>query len=171
MRRDLIALEREGVVKRVHGGALAAAAREPQGYDFARQSSGWRRPRHGSRAAAAALVEDGQLVILDGGSTVAAVARELVARSLHVLTNSLPIAELVKDARQIELTLTGGGCTRASVCMLGPLTEQMLAAVVRRHAGHGHRRRHGDGLRQQQHAGGRLRAQDDRGLAPRRDRR
>ena len=41
----------------------------------------------------AGLIEDGQTVILDGGSTVAAVAGELASKSLHIVTNSLPIAE------------------------------------------------------------------------------
>ena len=53
---------------------------------------------------AAGLVEEGGTVILDGGSTVAAVAQELVGRSLHILTNSIPIAEILGDSRKVELT-------------------------------------------------------------------
>jgi DeoR/GlpR family transcriptional regulator of sugar metabolism len=80
--------------------------------------------------AAAGLIEEGQTVILDGGSTVAAVARQLVDRSLHVLTNSLPIAEVFKGARQVELTLTGGVLYPRLGVLLGPLCEQMLGAVA-----------------------------------------
>ena len=129
LRRDLMALEREGVLKRVHGGALAAPGREPA-YDFAWQSERMAEAKARIARATAALVEDGQAVILDGGSTVAAVARELASRSLHVLTNSLPIAELLQHARGVELTLTGGTFDPRLGALLGPLTEHSLAAVA-----------------------------------------
>jgi len=73
----------------------------------------------------AGLIEDGQTVILDGGSTVAAVARELAAKSLHIVTNSLPIAESLESLRNIELTLTGGYLDPRLRVMLGPFCEQM----------------------------------------------
>jgi DeoR/GlpR family transcriptional regulator of sugar metabolism len=78
---------------------------------------------------AAGLIEDGQTVLLDGGSTVALAARELVNRSLHVMTNSLPIADIFADARQIEVTLTGGYLYPRLRAMVGPLCEQMLSGV------------------------------------------
>jgi DeoR/GlpR family transcriptional regulator of sugar metabolism len=53
-----------------------------------------------------------------------------VGRSLHVLTNSLPIAELFQHARHIELTLTGGYLYPRLGVLLGPLCEQMLGAVA-----------------------------------------
>jgi DeoR/GlpR family transcriptional regulator of sugar metabolism len=61
---------------------------------------------------------------------VAAVARALVGRSLHVITNSLPIADVFEDARQSELTLTGGYLYPRLGVMLGPLCEQMLAGLA-----------------------------------------
>lgn len=128
LRRDLMALEQEGLLRRVHGGALAAAEREPA-YDFAWQRARMADAKARIARATASLVEDGQVVILDGGSTVAAVARELASRSLHVLTNSLPIAELLQHARQVELTLTGGTFDPRLGALLGPLTEHSLGAV------------------------------------------
>ena len=77
----------------------------------------------------AGLIEDGQTVILDGGSTVAAVAGELAAKSLHIVTNSLPIAETLEARRNIELTLTGGYLDPRIRVMLGPLCEQMLGLI------------------------------------------
>jgi DeoR/GlpR family transcriptional regulator of sugar metabolism len=129
LRRDLMALEQEGVLKRVHGGALAVAEREPQGYDFGWQSGRMSEAKARIARATASLVEDGQVLVLDGGSTVAAVARELASRSLHVLTNSLPIAELLQHARGIELTLTGGTFDPRLGALLGPLAEHTLEAV------------------------------------------
>jgi DeoR/GlpR family transcriptional regulator of sugar metabolism len=77
----------------------------------------------------AGLIENGQTVILDGGSTVAAVARELSSKSLHIVTNSLPIAESLESLRNIELTLTGGYLDPRLRVMLGPFCEQMLGAI------------------------------------------
>ena len=74
-------------------------------------------------------MEDGQTVILDGGSTTACVARALKNRSLHAITNSLPIAEELGEARGIEVTLTGGYLYPRLRVMVGPVCEQMLSGV------------------------------------------
>ncbi len=129
VRRDLASLEAEGVLKRVYGGAMAAQASASHLLDFAWQSSRMGDEKQRIAALAAGLVEDGQTVLLDGGSTVALVARELSNRSLHVMTNSLPIADILADARQIEVTLTGGYLYPRLRVMVGPLCEQMLGAV------------------------------------------
>jgi len=128
VRRDLDSLEELRVLKRVHGGALAAQPRDHL-LDFAWQSTRNFDEKRRIGALAASLIEDEQTVILDGGSTVAAVAQELAGRSLHVITNSLPIAEVFKDSRQIELTLTGGYLYPRLEVMLGPLCEHTLAGV------------------------------------------
>jgi DeoR family transcriptional regulator, fructose operon transcriptional repressor len=67
--------------------------------------------------------------VLDGGSTVAELARELVGRRLHIITNSLPIADELQESRTIELTLTGGYLDPRLRVMLGPICEQMLDSV------------------------------------------
>jgi DeoR/GlpR family transcriptional regulator of sugar metabolism len=130
VRRDLAALETTGVLKRVYGGAMAAQATGGHLLDFSWQSARRKDEKARIAVAAAALVEDGQTVMLDGGSTVAAVARELASRSLHVLTNSLAIADLFAEARQIEVTLTGGYLYPRLRAMVGPLCEQMLHSVT-----------------------------------------
>lgn len=129
VRRDLIALENLRVLKRVHGGALATQTGNHL-LDFAWQST--RRADEKRRIAAltATLIEEGQTLILDGGSTVAAVAEEIAHRSLNVITNSLAIAEVLKNARQIELTLTGGYLYPRLEVMLGPVCEHSLSGVA-----------------------------------------
>jgi len=130
VRRDLVSLEAAGVLRRVYGGAMAAQASATHLLDFAWQSSRMAEEKKRIAVLAAGLVEDGQTILLDGGSTVAAVARELTSRSLHVMTNSLPIADIFADARQIELTLTGGYLYPRLRAMVGPLCEQMLSGVT-----------------------------------------
>jgi len=135
VRRDLVQLESEGELRRVYGGAMAA--REPareltreHGLDFDWQSTRQADEKRRIAAKTAALIEDRQTVILDGGSTVAAVAQALRNRSLHVITNSLPIALALDDERQIEVTLTGGYLYPRLRVTLGPLCEQMLGGVA-----------------------------------------
>jgi DeoR/GlpR family transcriptional regulator of sugar metabolism len=129
IRRDLAALENEGVLKRVYGGAMAMQTRD-HALDFAWQSEHMAAEKRRIAAVAASLVSENQTIILDGGSTVAAVARELTGRSLHVITNSLPIAEVFGDSRQVEITLTGGYLYPRLRATVGPLCEQVLSSVT-----------------------------------------
>jgi DeoR family fructose operon transcriptional repressor len=129
VRRDLIAIEKEGLLKRVYGGAMAVEA-HGHDLDFDWQSTRMAEEKRRIGAVAAGLIEDGQTVILDGGSTVACVARALKNRSLQAITNSLPIAELFADSREIEVTLTGGYLYPRLRLMVGPLCEQMLSGIT-----------------------------------------
>ena len=129
VRRDLDILEEEGVLKRVYGGAVSVQAPANRAFDFAVESVRLSDEKSRIARLTAGLIENGQTVILDGGSTVAAVARELSAKSLHVVTNSLPIAESLESLRNIELTLTGGYLDPRLRVMLGPFCEQMLGAI------------------------------------------
>jgi len=129
LRRDLMELEGQGVLKRVYGGAMAAQPSANSTLDFRFQSGRMQDEKERIAAAVAGLVEDGQTVILDGGSTVAAVSRHLAERRLQVVTNSLAIAEVLADARQIELTLTGGYLYPRTRVLVGPLCEHTLSTV------------------------------------------
>jgi DeoR/GlpR family transcriptional regulator of sugar metabolism len=130
VRRDLDILEQEKALKRVYGGAVSVhPPQAARAFDYAVESSRLSDEKGRIAQRAAGLVEDGQTVILDGGSTVAAVARELSSKSLHIVTNSLPIAESLESLRNIELTLTGGYFDPRLRVMLGPFCEQMLGAI------------------------------------------
>lgn len=132
IRRDLIALQNQGVLKRVHGGAMAVRAQggRVDADDFAGHARRMVDEKRRIAAATAALIEDGQTLILDAGSTVATVARELLDRSLHVVTNSLPIAEILGEARRVDVTLTGGQLDPQFGVVLGPLCEQVLGSLA-----------------------------------------
>ena len=125
VRRDLAILENENALKRVYGGAIPVQVAG----DFAIETGHFGAEKGKIAHLAAGLIEDGQTVILDGGTTVTAVARELATKSLHVITNSLPIAEVLESYRNIELTLTGGYLDPRIRVMLGPFCEQMLGAI------------------------------------------
>lgn len=79
--------------------------------------------------AAAKLVQDGQTVILGGGSTVADVALNLLDRQIQIITNSIPVAQVFWDCRQTEVTLTGGHLYPRLGIQLGPICERMIQSV------------------------------------------
>lgn len=129
VRRDLDQLEAEKLLRRVYGGAVPLELPPARAFDYAVESGRASGEKERIAAVAAALVQNHQTVILDGGSTVAAVARQLSARSLHIVTNSLPIAEGLESNPAIELTLTGGYLDPRHRVLLGPFCEQMLSGI------------------------------------------
>ena len=125
VRRDLGVLESDRALKRVYGGAIPVQAAGDYALETVRASD----EKSHIAQLAASLIEEGQTVILDGGTTVTALARELANKSIHVITNSLPIAEALESYRNIELTLTGGYLDPRIRVMLGTFCEQMLGAI------------------------------------------
>ncbi|HEY0308108.1 MAG TPA: DeoR/GlpR family DNA-binding transcription regulator [Acidobacteriaceae bacterium] len=128
IRRDLIELERKGVLRRVHGGALSLQTSDDI-MDFGNLSTSCHEEKTRIGKAAAALVEDGQTVILSGGSTVAEVARCLSERPIQIVTNSIPVAQVFWDSKQAEVILTGGYLYPRLGVQLGPICEKMLHSV------------------------------------------
>lgn len=128
VRRDLMELEELGVLRRVHGGAISLSHRdERQNPVPSMVDSSDEKARIGRTAAA--LVADGQTVILGGGSSVAEVAHSLLNRAIQIITNSIPVAQTFVECRQTEVTLTGGYLYPRTGVQLGPICEQMLRSV------------------------------------------
>ncbi|WP_354383271.1 DeoR/GlpR family DNA-binding transcription regulator [Streptomyces sp. PvR034] len=124
VRRDLDALARDGLLQKVHGGAVLGgepSSHEP-GFDA---KSGWERAAKGSIArAAATLVAPGSAVALSAGTTTHALARELTEiPGLTVVTNSIRTAEVFEAAR------LGGGASGATVLLTGGIRTPSDALV------------------------------------------
>jgi DeoR/GlpR family transcriptional regulator of sugar metabolism len=127
IRRDLRELAQEGMLLRVHGGALPSS---PAVVDFA----GREEIRHEGKVAigraAAAMIQAGQVVILDGGTTAREIARH-IPRKLRatVVTHSPTIAlELVKHP-EIEVILIGGRLFKHSVVAVGAACLEAIGRV------------------------------------------
>jgi DeoR/GlpR family transcriptional regulator of sugar metabolism len=128
IRRDLDALEEQGAAKRTHGGALYAGGMPRLAEFDERQPAHWAAKR-AIAARAAELIADGETVLLDGGTTTYEVARLLVGRSLQVVTNSLPVANLFASESRTDLVLLGGYVSpRTGVC-LGPYANELLGRL------------------------------------------
>jgi len=128
VRRDLEHLERQGSTRRIHGGVLYAGSSPKMPHFDARQSARWAQKKEIAEKAIE-LIEDGDTILLDGGSTTYEVARLLVGRPVHVVTTSLPVANLFASDANSDLVLIGGNiCPRTGVAQ-GPYADKMLRMV------------------------------------------
>ncbi|MDA2811811.1 DeoR/GlpR family DNA-binding transcription regulator [Nocardiopsis sp. RSe5-2] len=133
VRRDVRALEAEGLIDRRRGGAaLPGQLGHDQSYA---QMTGHNAPQKRAIAAAAArLVDDDDAIALGPGTTAEALARELVGRrNLTVVTTSLPAADVLSGAPGVEVVMPGGTLRSSIRALVGTATEQALAGLrVRR---------------------------------------
>lgn len=105
VRRDLKALTEQGFLQKTHGGAvLLATAQIP----FPARNQVRTGVKASIGAAAAALIEVGQTVFIDAGSTTREMARALNVAKLTVITNSLDVANVLAERPGIELVMCGG---------------------------------------------------------------
>jgi DeoR/GlpR family transcriptional regulator of sugar metabolism len=128
VRRDLSQLEEEGVARRTHGGAVFVSDRFSV-LNYAARESAAAAEKAAIGEATAALIRDGETILLDGGTTTFQVARHLTTRALQVVTNSLPIANLLGSASNIELIFVGGYIYPRTGVALGPLAKQAIASL------------------------------------------
>ena len=122
VRRDLAHLAREGKVVRVHGGAVSEW-REPP---FAEIAVERLEAKQRIGTAAAALVEDGQTIMIDIGTTTLQLAEALHGREVTVITSSLAVMEELLPDDGIELICLGGVVRRNYRSLVGVLAEDAL---------------------------------------------
>jgi DeoR/GlpR family transcriptional regulator of sugar metabolism len=128
IRRDLGELDRQGLVKRTHGGAIAPgmAAHEDS---FSHRMSLDVEAKERLAVAAAVLIEPGETVFVDSSSSAYYAAREILARGIRasIITNSVPVMQLftATDAN-VELIGVGGWLRRLSLSLVGPAAVRTL---------------------------------------------
>ena len=126
IRKDLDHLEGKGLIQRTHGGALrvqTGALFDPSLQEKQKQHS---HEKQRIAAAAARLVQEGQCVMLDSGTTTTAIAQALRRFSqLTVITNAVNIAAELAGTN-FEVILTGGTLRKNSFSLVGPLAEDVL---------------------------------------------
>lgn len=129
VRRDLNALESQGLLRRVHGGAVPVRRQEEGGGFLTRRE--WQavtKDRLG--AAVAAMIEPGSRVLLDAGTTTVHVAEHLAERApLTVAVLSLQAAEVLADKSDIELLVVGGRSRPGERSLVGPLALRTLETL------------------------------------------
>ncbi|WP_038373417.1 DeoR/GlpR family DNA-binding transcription regulator [Brachybacterium phenoliresistens] len=131
IRRDLSRLAEEGALARTYGGAIPLAAgestlreRESEAHPAKRALGAWARRQ----------IRPGEHVLLDGGSTVGELARELAGAgpeaALHVTALGLNALHRLEEVEGIELVSPGGAVRRSSQSFIGPITEAALSRMT-----------------------------------------
>jgi len=128
IRRDLDYWDEHGLLKRTHGGAMfrddaqgmpALEERTSRAIDEKRQVA----------QAACERIQNGDSILIDGGTTTLELAKLLIGRPLEIVTNSLPIAQLFASSRETDLVILGGYVYPRTGVALGPLTIRMLEDI------------------------------------------
>lgn len=130
-RTDLDALSTTGVLVRSHGGALSP--QEPtRDYPVGFKAILHHAEKARIGQAAAKLVQPGETIILDSGTTTLEIARRLKSnkvQGLTIITNALNIASELADCPDLMLIMVGGLLRQISASFVGPQAEAMLAEL------------------------------------------
>lgn len=129
-RRILNELAQETKIERVRGGAIAVQTSDHAGEGYLLRAVEQHEEKIHIGRTAAGLVKDGETVFLGSGTTVSEVANHLFyRRNLTVMTNSVAVMEILKDAEGIQLIGLGGILWRSEQSFIGHITEQALTEL------------------------------------------
>ncbi|MFL0266519.1 DeoR/GlpR family DNA-binding transcription regulator [Candidatus Clostridium radicumherbarum] len=125
IRRDLQEMEAKGFLARTHGGAVSKekAIFEPS---FKEKEDKRYIEKLYIGKIAAAMIEDGDTIILDSGTTTLQLAKCIKAKNITVITNSIDIASELSNRNDIEIIVTGGAFRITTRALVGPISEGVL---------------------------------------------
>ena len=130
VRRDLAQLQEQGLIERAHGGATPKRIGRARGFPeppIIGRASLQQKEKQEIGRVASNYVEDGDVVILSGGTTTAGMVQYLADRQeLTVITNALNIASLLAPYQNVGVIILGGALRHSELSMLGALTEDAL---------------------------------------------
>ena len=130
IRRDISALDKSGKLRRVRGGA--EALNPPQqspilGRPFSVNKTEKSAEKKAIAKAAADLCQDGEAIIINGGTTTFQMVQFLTDRRLQLLTNSFPIAEVLMKHSRNTIILPGGAIYRDQQIILSPFDNDITS--------------------------------------------
>ncbi|GAA2298347.1 DeoR/GlpR family DNA-binding transcription regulator [Streptomyces kunmingensis] len=137
VRRDLDALARQGVLEKVHGGAVPVVEASTHEPGFEAKSGLELTAKEDIARAAATLAAPGTAIALSGGTTTYALAQQLLdVPDLTVVTNSVRVADVFHASQRSSGTRQGaatvvltGGVRTPSDSLVGPVADQAIAAL------------------------------------------
>jgi DeoR/GlpR family transcriptional regulator of sugar metabolism len=125
IRKDLTILEEQGYLIRIHGGARLAQDQTHLRTIHSRQAEHTEEKKR-IAAAARQLISEGETILIDAGTTCAALAREVREMNLRVVTNSLSVMAELADSASISLHSVGGSYRMDGGCFIGPAAEAAM---------------------------------------------
>ncbi len=130
IRRDLAVLEKRGLLERTHGGAISTSPlnREFKYHEKDKTNAVY---KEAIGRYAAGMIEDGDTVFINSGSTTYQVIRFLEGRTnVRIITNNVAAAASFGSIPGIELILTGGMYRSASNCVVGEFASQIISQIM-----------------------------------------
>lgn len=127
IRRDLNELEQENLVKRIHGGAIAAAKRSSE-LEYQNRGQYLMQEKKGIARKAVEMINDGETVIIMSGTTTQAMAEFLIRKkNLTVITNSVLLCAELAASQDIEVYILGGKVRNGNFSVSGPISMENLS--------------------------------------------
>ena len=122
IRGDLRGLEDKGWINRKWGGAAAAIHR-----NILERQKEYPERKNAIAKAAAKLVQDGDVIMIEAGTTTALVARFLAEkRDIHIVTNSTLVFSYARMYPHLQITMTGGEFRRSTESLVGPIALETI---------------------------------------------
>lgn len=128
VRRDLTILEQKGNIRRTHGGARIVNPRSDE-FVFSARDTHQLAEKEAIGRACVQLIKPNQSIIIDAGTTVYHVARQIESIPLQIITNSLPVANLFASSNLVELVLSGGVLYPRLGALVGPQTVEAFSKI------------------------------------------
>jgi DeoR family transcriptional regulator of aga operon len=128
IRKDLDMLQRDGVIKRTHGGAIL---NRPlfHGLPLSEKEKIHLEEKERIAVEAVKIIREGDVVILDSGSTTTQLARRMKdLKGIKVITNAVNIAFELANS-ELEIILTGGALQKNSSTLIGPIADDALRKI------------------------------------------
>jgi DeoR/GlpR family transcriptional regulator of sugar metabolism len=128
VRRDLSELEKGGSIKKVHGGAILNKANIEPSYSNRIKTSV--KEKEAIAEKAAQLVEDGDAIFIDIGTTTVLMAKKLKSKKgLTVITNSILVAVEFANSPDIKVILSGGELRGEELSLSGPISTKSMSDI------------------------------------------
>lgn len=128
IRKDLYEMEQKGLVRKVHGGAILKKANLETKYVTRKTVNEQEKKAIAKKAAE--LVEDGDTIYIDYGTTTLYFSREISnKKDLTIITNSLPIAQELIDYSDFEVIIIGGNIRKNENSLFGPIAYRAIEKI------------------------------------------
>ncbi len=128
VRRDLRYMEDKGLIHRTHGGAMNPL---PADYEptFTEKQEEMTEEKKAIGIRAASLIEDGDTVVIDSGTTTMEIIRNLNVNRAMIITNSPHAAIELQHRQGIEAVLAGGTLRYETLALVGPIADELFRRV------------------------------------------
>lgn len=130
IRRDLKGLQKRGLIRRVHGGAMLVEMRGADDFPFVEKAIKFKAEKERIGIYASKLIGEDETIALDAGTTTLEVARHIPnTPGVMIVTNSIPAILSLEEKTQVSIVCPGGMLRRVSRSFLGSEGEEFLRNI------------------------------------------